>query len=67
MMTPAPDRFRPKQAAQYLHLSVSTLAKWRMRSYGPPYHHCGQRIVYYVRCEIDTWLATCDAVAADDR
>jgi excisionase family DNA binding protein len=54
------ERLRAVQAAEYLNVSRSTLAKWRMRGEGPPYHRCGPRIVYYYRDEIDAWLAECD-------
>ena len=54
------ERLRAVQAAAYLKVSRSTLAKWRMRGDGPPYHRCGPRIVYYYRHEIDAWLAECD-------
>jgi predicted DNA-binding transcriptional regulator AlpA len=54
------DRLRAVEAARYLRVSRSTLAKWRMRGEGPPYHHCGPRIVIYYQDEIDAWLADCD-------
>jgi predicted DNA-binding transcriptional regulator AlpA len=54
------ERLRAVQAAAYLKVSRSTLAKWRMRGDGPTYHRCGPRIVYYYRDEIDAWLAECD-------
>jgi predicted DNA-binding transcriptional regulator AlpA len=59
------DRLRPKQVATYLTLSTSTLAKWRMRGKGPPFHYCGSKIVYYLMHEIDAWLHQCDAEAED--
>jgi predicted DNA-binding transcriptional regulator AlpA len=54
------DRIRAARAAAYLNVSRSTLAKWRMRGEGPPWHRCGPRIVYYVQAEIDAWLNECD-------
>ena len=54
------ERLRAIEAAQYLRVSRSTLAKWRMNGEGPTYHRCGPRIVYYYRDEIDSWLAECD-------
>lgn len=54
------DRLRSVEAAEYLRVSRSTLAKWRMSGEGPPHHHCGSRIVFYCRDEIDTWLQECD-------
>jgi excisionase family DNA binding protein len=55
------DRLRAVEAAQYLRVSRSTLAKWRMRGEGPPFHRCGPRIVHYYKEEIDAWLLDCDA------
>jgi predicted DNA-binding transcriptional regulator AlpA len=57
------DRLWASEAAKYLHLSRSTLAKWRMKNEGPPYHRCGPRLIYYFRQEIDAWLAACDESA----
>ena len=54
------ERLRAAQAAHYLGISRSTLAKWRMRKIGPPYHRCGPRIVYYYKDEIDAWLEQCE-------
>jgi excisionase family DNA binding protein len=54
------DRLWASEAAKYLQLSRSTLAKWRMKGEGPPFHRCGARLVYYSRPEIDAWLAACD-------
>ena len=56
-----PDKLRAAEAARYLRVSRSTLAKWRMRGEGPPFHHCGPRLVYYLRAEIDAWLEACDS------
>lgn len=54
-------RLRAVEAAKYLRVSRSTLAKWRMSKTGPVFHRCGPRLVYYFRHEIEAWLATCDA------
>jgi predicted DNA-binding transcriptional regulator AlpA len=54
------NRLRAIQAAAYLNVSRSTLAKWRMRGEGPPHHRCGPRIVFYYQDEIDGWLTDCD-------
>lgn len=48
-------RLRSPQAAEYIGVSPSTLAKWRMRGISPPYHRCGPRIVFYYTDEIDQW------------
>jgi hypothetical protein len=60
------NRLRSGGAAEYLQVSESTLAKWRMIKYGPPYHHCGRRIVYYLKDELDAWLAECDRVRSTE-
>ena len=54
------ERLWASEAAEYLQLSRSTLAKWRMRNEGPPYHRCGPRLIYYYKSEIDAWLIQCD-------
>jgi predicted DNA-binding transcriptional regulator AlpA len=53
-------RLRAIQAAGYLQVSRSTLAKWRMNGQGPCWHRCGPRIVFYLQDEIDAWLRECD-------
>jgi excisionase family DNA binding protein len=55
------ERLKAVEAAQYLRVSRSTLAKWRMSGEGPPHHRCGPRLINYYRHEIDAWLAACDA------
>lgn len=60
-MTFPSDRLKAAEAAAYLRVSRSTLAKWRMSGVGPAFHRCGPRLVYYYRHEIDEWLAKCDA------
>ena len=54
------ERLWASEAAEYLDLSRSTLAKWRTSGKGPPFHRCGPRLVYYRKSEIDVWLASCD-------
>ena len=61
------QRLRAAQIADYLGVSRSTLAKWRMRRIGPPHHRCGPRIVYYYKAEVDMWLQECDHNSADAR
>jgi predicted DNA-binding transcriptional regulator AlpA len=55
-----PERLRAVEAAKYLGISRSTLAKWRMKAEGPPAHRCGPRIVYYLKHELGEWLDQCD-------
>lgn len=50
-----------REAAEYLRVSRSTLAKWRLRGEGPPFHRFGRRKIYYLKHELDSWLAECDA------
>jgi predicted DNA-binding transcriptional regulator AlpA len=58
------DRLFAVEAVRYLRVSRSTLAKWRMTGEGPPYHRLGPRLVYYLRHELDAWLAECDRRSA---
>jgi predicted DNA-binding transcriptional regulator AlpA len=57
-------RLRAIEAADYLRVSRSTLAKWRINGTGPVFHRCGPRIVYYFQDEIEHWLKDCDSGAA---
>jgi predicted DNA-binding transcriptional regulator AlpA len=52
-------RLWASEAAAYMDLSRSTLAKWRTSGEGPPYHRCGRRLIYYYKSEIDAWLVSC--------
>jgi predicted DNA-binding transcriptional regulator AlpA len=47
------------EAAQYLRLSRSCLAKWRCQggSHHPAYHLVGRKVVYAV-ADLDAWLAS---------
>ncbi len=58
------ERLRAVEAADYLRVSRSTLAKWRINGTGPVFHRCGPRIVYYFKDEIEQWLGDCDRRAA---
>lgn len=51
-------RLRPEEAARYIGVSVSTLAKFRMSGEGPAYIKVGQRVVLYDTAEIEDWLAS---------
>ncbi len=48
---------RAPDAAAYLGLSPSTLAKMRVRGDGPAYAKAGPRIVVYDVADLDTYLA----------
>ena len=49
--------FRAPEAADYLGLSASTLAKQRLKGTGPVYSKAGPRIVVYSVEDLDAWLA----------
>jgi predicted DNA-binding transcriptional regulator AlpA len=49
-------RLRAPEAADYLGLSPSTLAKMRLRGDGPRYAKAGPRIVVYDVADLDIWL-----------
>lgn len=49
------DRLCPKQAADYIGLSVRTLARYRAEGAGPRWLRIG-RSVQYVRTSVDDWL-----------
>jgi predicted DNA-binding transcriptional regulator AlpA len=53
MRTP---KLRSVEAAEYLRLSPSTLAKMRVSGRGPAYEKAGDRIVLYDLAELDNWL-----------
>jgi predicted DNA-binding transcriptional regulator AlpA len=50
------SRLRAPEAATYLGLSQSTLAKMRIRGDGPAYHKVGPRVVAYSVEDLDSWL-----------
>ncbi len=47
---------RAVEAASYLCLSTSILAKFRMHGTGPTYSIAGARIVVYDIADLDAWL-----------
>jgi predicted DNA-binding transcriptional regulator AlpA len=55
---PVSRRFRARTAAEYLGVSASTLAKWRMRGDPPSYCKLG-RVVVYDQTDLDEWLQAC--------
>lgn len=50
------ERMRPAEAARYLGLSESYLAKLRWRGGGPTYHKLSAKAVRYSRSDLDAWL-----------
>jgi predicted DNA-binding transcriptional regulator AlpA len=49
------ERLRVRDAADYIGLSISTLAKWRITGFGPRYIKAGARVLYD-RADLDEWL-----------
>lgn len=49
-------KLRAPEAARYVGLSPSTLAKMRLRGDGPVYSKAGPRIVIYDKADLDRWL-----------
>jgi predicted DNA-binding transcriptional regulator AlpA len=51
-------KLRAPEAAAYVGLSASTLAKMRLHGNGPEYSKAGPRIVIYDRARLDDWIAS---------
>jgi len=56
-LQPGSKRLRAPAAAEFVGLSVSTLAKMRLRGDGPLYSKAGARIVVYDLADLNAWLA----------
>ncbi len=50
--------FRPPRAAAYVGLSVSTLAKQRLRGDGPKFVRLSPRAIGYLQADLDEWVAS---------
>lgn len=50
-----PKHLRPREAAQYLGLAYSTLAKWRVTGDGPRFSVLGRAISYNIE-DLDDWV-----------
>jgi len=48
---------RPKEAARYLRISISTLARWRVEGQGPSFSKAGPRAVLYSQTSLDDWIS----------
>jgi predicted DNA-binding transcriptional regulator AlpA len=59
-------RFRAPEAANYLGLSKSTLAKMRLRGDGPLFLKLNRVVVYDSR-DLDAWLAHRRRASTSDR
>ncbi|WP_374246846.1 helix-turn-helix transcriptional regulator [Zoogloea sp.] len=52
------DRMNRKEAAEYLGVSKTFLAQDAMTGrHGVPFYKAGTRMVWYVRSELDAWMA----------
>lgn len=56
--------FKPREAAEYLRSSTSTLAKARMYKRGPNFVRIG-RAVRYRQSDLDAWMSASAAQQAD--
>jgi hypothetical protein len=58
-------KMRPLEAARYLKVAESTLAKLRCNGGGPRFAKAGPRLVIYDRADLDAWLAnrTCHSTS----
>jgi len=52
----AHNKLRARDAAAFLGLAVSTLAKMRLRGDGPPFAKLGSRVVIYDPRDLDAWV-----------
>lgn len=57
----------PREAAEYLRSSASTLAKMRIYGGGPSFVKQNARRVVYRRRDLDTWLAGKVVTSTSDR
>lgn len=58
MSTATGSRFlTPKQLADELGVSKSTLARWRAEGGGPPPTQAGPKTVLYERSGVERWIA----------
>ncbi|HEX2520842.1 MAG TPA: helix-turn-helix domain-containing protein [Terriglobia bacterium] len=54
-------KMRPKHAARFIGIAMSTLARMRARGDGPVFSKPSSRIIVYDREEIEKWLrANCN-------
>jgi hypothetical protein len=51
-----PKKMRPKHAARFIGIAMSTLARMRARGDGPMFSKPTSRIIVYDREEIEKWL-----------
>jgi excisionase family DNA binding protein len=59
------DYLTSKEAARYLNLSSSTLAKLRVAGGGPAYAKAGRKVLY-CRGDLDGWVTTHSRASTSD-
>lgn len=48
---------RPRDAAEYLGVSVPSLERWRGDGTGPKFRKLGTRIITYAIADLDAWAS----------
>lgn len=56
-MVDSNKNMRPPEAAAYLRMGASTLAKLRRYGGGPRFAKLGRRLVLYAVADLDAWLS----------
>ena len=56
----------PKEAAHFLRVSLSWLAKCRMRGDGPPFIQIGRRGIRYSEAALRQWLKSQERLSMSD-
>lgn len=46
----------PRQLSERLGVSLSVLANWRCKGFGPPYVKIGRRYVGYLDRDVEAWI-----------
>ena len=55
-VTGSSKKMRPRDAASFIGIALSTLARMRARGHGPPFSKPSGRIVIYDQQQIERWL-----------
>jgi len=58
--------YRPSEAAEYVRMAQSTLAKRRLRGEPPNFLKLGPRLVAYRKSALDSFLAGCSRTSTSD-
>ena len=52
------------EAAAYVGVKSQTLAKWRIRNFGPPFLRLSSKIFYQIE-DLNTWVQSCRVVPTE--